>query len=287
MIDKPVGVAVHPSPGWSGPTVVGHLAARGVPDRHQRRLRAAGHRPAPRRRHLGRDGDLQVRARLLGAQERVPPPHGRQGLPRARPGSSRPARGHDRRPDRPAPEGRLQVRRDGRRPAQRHPLRDPRGAPLRLAARGAPRDRPHPPDPGAHGGPQAPVRRRPHLRRRPRARPAARAGAAVAARRPARLRAPRHRRARRVRVDLPRRPGRTRWRSSAMPTDASSLRPAEPDERRAGAASTAGPRGGVPAMPPAVHTDRRGPGLVRRPARRRPRGLGGRARRRRRAGVRR
>ena len=29
VIDKPVGVAVHPSPGWSGPTVVGHLVAAG------------------------------------------------------------------------------------------------------------------------------------------------------------------------------------------------------------------------------------------------------------------
>jgi 23S rRNA pseudouridine1911/1915/1917 synthase len=29
VIDKPVGVAVHPSPGWQGPTVVGHLAAAG------------------------------------------------------------------------------------------------------------------------------------------------------------------------------------------------------------------------------------------------------------------
>jgi 23S rRNA pseudouridine1911/1915/1917 synthase len=29
VIDKPVGVAVHPSPGWSGPTVVGHLTAAG------------------------------------------------------------------------------------------------------------------------------------------------------------------------------------------------------------------------------------------------------------------
>jgi 23S rRNA pseudouridine1911/1915/1917 synthase len=29
VIDKPVGVAVHPSPGWNGPTVVGHLAAAG------------------------------------------------------------------------------------------------------------------------------------------------------------------------------------------------------------------------------------------------------------------
>lgn len=29
VIDKPVGVAAHPSPGWTGPTVVGVLAARG------------------------------------------------------------------------------------------------------------------------------------------------------------------------------------------------------------------------------------------------------------------
>jgi 23S rRNA pseudouridine1911/1915/1917 synthase len=29
VIDKPVGVAVHPSPGWSGPTVAGHLVAAG------------------------------------------------------------------------------------------------------------------------------------------------------------------------------------------------------------------------------------------------------------------
>ena len=29
VIDKPVGVAVHPSPGWSGPTVAGHLKAAG------------------------------------------------------------------------------------------------------------------------------------------------------------------------------------------------------------------------------------------------------------------
>lgn len=30
VIDKPVGVAAHPSGGWSGPTVLGHLAAAGV-----------------------------------------------------------------------------------------------------------------------------------------------------------------------------------------------------------------------------------------------------------------
>ncbi|WP_051388093.1 RluA family pseudouridine synthase [Saccharopolyspora rectivirgula] len=30
VIDKPIGVAAHPSPGWEGPTVVGGLAAAGV-----------------------------------------------------------------------------------------------------------------------------------------------------------------------------------------------------------------------------------------------------------------
>ena len=30
VIDKPVGVAAHPSPGWTGPTVLGHLAAQGI-----------------------------------------------------------------------------------------------------------------------------------------------------------------------------------------------------------------------------------------------------------------
>src|SRR6185437_7657535 len=29
VVDKPVGVAAHPSPGWDGPTVVGALAAAG------------------------------------------------------------------------------------------------------------------------------------------------------------------------------------------------------------------------------------------------------------------
>ena len=29
VVDKPVGVAAHPSPGWVGPTVLGHLAAAG------------------------------------------------------------------------------------------------------------------------------------------------------------------------------------------------------------------------------------------------------------------
>jgi 23S rRNA pseudouridine1911/1915/1917 synthase len=30
VVDKPVGVAAHPSPGWTGPTVLGALAAAGI-----------------------------------------------------------------------------------------------------------------------------------------------------------------------------------------------------------------------------------------------------------------
>jgi 23S rRNA pseudouridine1911/1915/1917 synthase len=30
VVDKPVGVAAHPSPGWTGPTVLGGLAAAGI-----------------------------------------------------------------------------------------------------------------------------------------------------------------------------------------------------------------------------------------------------------------
>ncbi len=30
VVDKPIGVAVHPSPGWTGPTVIGGLAAAGL-----------------------------------------------------------------------------------------------------------------------------------------------------------------------------------------------------------------------------------------------------------------
>ena len=50
VVDKPVGVAAHPSPGWTGPTVIGGLAALGIPAVHLRRGRAAGHRAPARRR---------------------------------------------------------------------------------------------------------------------------------------------------------------------------------------------------------------------------------------------
>ena len=51
VVDKPVGVAAHPSPGWDGPTVIGGLAAAGYRISTSRRGRAAGHRPPAGRRH--------------------------------------------------------------------------------------------------------------------------------------------------------------------------------------------------------------------------------------------
>ena len=171
-----------------------------------RRARAAGHRAAARRRHLGADGRREVGVRLLAAQARLQAAHRRQDLPRAGAGPSRPARRHDRRPDRPAPQARLQVHGRSGRPAQRDALRHARGAPLRVAARDQARDRTHPPDPGAHERASPPLRRGPHLWRRPGAGQAGRAAAAVAARGPARLRAPRARDLRGVRVGIPRRP---------------------------------------------------------------------------------
>ncbi len=52
VIDKPVGVAVHPSPGLVRADRRRAPRRRRLPDLHQRCLRAAGHRAAPRRRHL-------------------------------------------------------------------------------------------------------------------------------------------------------------------------------------------------------------------------------------------
>ena len=90
VIVKPVGVAAHPSPGWTGPTVIGGLAARRLPDLHLRRRRAPGHRAPAGRRHLGADGGGQVRARLHLAEAPVQGAHGRQALPRPGPGPPRP-----------------------------------------------------------------------------------------------------------------------------------------------------------------------------------------------------
>ena len=133
VVDKPVGVAAHPSPGWTGPTVIGGLAAIGHRSSHQRRRRAAGHRAPARRRHHRADGGGQERAGVQRAQARVQGARGRQALPRRGAGPPRPAARHHRRADRPAPDARLQVGGGVRRQAERHPLRHARGVPGRRA----------------------------------------------------------------------------------------------------------------------------------------------------------
>ena len=103
VIDKPVGVAAHPSPGWVGPTVVGGAGRAGIPDLDVGRRRARRYRPPARRRDLRRHGGRQDRRRLHGPQAGLQGTHGGQGLPRRRPGPPGPAGRHDRRADRPPP----------------------------------------------------------------------------------------------------------------------------------------------------------------------------------------
>ena len=158
-------------PGWTGPTVVGHLRGAGY------RISTSGaaeRQGIVQRLDVGTSGVMVIaksRARLLACSRT---PSGTATVDKTYhalvQGHPDPLRGHHRRADRPAPEVRLQVRGARGRQAQRHPLRDARGAPVRQPAGGAPRDRAHPPDPGAHGRAEAPVRRRPDLRRRPDAR---------------------------------------------------------------------------------------------------------------------
>ena len=54
VVDKPVGVAAHPSPGWTGPTVIGGLAAAGY------RVSTSG---AQGRQGVGHRLDLGTRGR--------------------------------------------------------------------------------------------------------------------------------------------------------------------------------------------------------------------------------
>ena len=193
VIDKPVGVAVHPSPGWSGPTVVGHLAGAGY------RISTSGAKEREgivQRLDVGTSGVMVIaksehsysvlknafRHRTVDktyhalVQGHPDPLSGTVDAPIAR---------------HPKFDYKFAVMADGRNSVthyetlEAHRFASPAGDP--------PRDRAHPPDPGAHVGPQAPLRRRHHLRRRPHPDQARRPRAAVAARVEARLRAPRQR----------------------------------------------------------------------------------------------
>ena len=114
VIDKPVGVAAHPSPGLDRPHGDRRPRRRRLPDRDERSRRAPGHRAPAGRRHHRASWWSRSRARLLALKHAFRERDGRQDLPRAGAGSPRPAARHDRRPDRAPPELRPQVRRHRR-----------------------------------------------------------------------------------------------------------------------------------------------------------------------------
>ena len=70
VVDKPVGVAAHPSLGWTGPDVLGHLAGPGFRISTSGVAGAARHRAPARRRHLRADGGRQERARRTPCSSR-------------------------------------------------------------------------------------------------------------------------------------------------------------------------------------------------------------------------
>ena len=159
VVDKPVGVAAHPSVGGAGPTSCRGLAAAGY------RISTSG---APERQgvvsrlDVGTSG-LMVVAKSEYAYSRLKQAFRSrtvdktyhalvQGLPD-------PRRRHRRRPHRPPPRPRLQVRGDEERQAVGHALRGHRGLPARQPARHPPGDGPDPPDPRALRGVAPPVLR--------------------------------------------------------------------------------------------------------------------------------
>ena len=196
VVDKPVGVAAHPSPGWTGPTVIGGLAAMG----HRISTSGAAERQGVvHRLDVGTTG-LMVVAKSEQAYS---------ALKRAFKEREVEKRYHAVVQGHPDPlRGTIDA------PIDRHPHHDyrwavvsggkpsithydtHRGVPVGQPARRPAGDRAYPPDPGALLGAAAPVRRRPHLRGRPDPVGAARAAPAVAARPVADLRPPAYRRRR-------------------------------------------------------------------------------------------
>ena len=190
VVDKPVGVAAHPSPGWVGPTVVGGLAGAGY------RISTSG---APERVGIVHRLDVGTSGVMVVAKtERAYTALKRafkertvdkvyhavvQGLPDPLEGTIDAPIGRH-----PGHDWRFAVIEDGR--AVGDALRGPGGLRQGNPGGSAPGDRPDPPDPRPLLGPAPPVRRRPDLRGGSAARRHARADPAVAARPAARFRPP-------------------------------------------------------------------------------------------------
>ncbi len=102
VVDKPVGVAAHPSVGWTGPNVLAGLKAAGY------RISTSGaseRQGIVSRLDVGTSGLMVVckSERAYSVLKRAfRGATGRQDVPRSRPGPARPPRGDRRRTDRPA-----------------------------------------------------------------------------------------------------------------------------------------------------------------------------------------
>ena len=214
VVDKPVGVAAHPSPGWDGPTVIGGLAAAGY------RISTSG--AAERQGVVHRLDAATTGVMVVAKSERAytslkaafkerTVAKGYHALVQGHPDPSRgtidaPIDRH------PKHDWRFAV--VSRRAPVGHALPGDRGVPRGEPGRHPARDRAHAPDPGALLGPAPPVRGRHDLRRGPDAGRAVGRRAAVAARRPAGLPAPRGRPVRRVHQRVPARPRRRAGRAA-------------------------------------------------------------------------
>ena len=159
VVDKPAGVAAHPTPGWTGPTVLQGLLAAG----HTLATSGAAERQGIVHRldagTSGADGGGQERAAYSALKRAFREREVDKRYHALVQGHPDPLRGTVDAPigRHPSGDGRFAVVADGR-PRSPTTTRWRRSA-RRAWSRSTWRPAAHPPDPGAHGGDQAPLRR--------------------------------------------------------------------------------------------------------------------------------
>ena len=164
VVDKPIGVAAHPAPGWSGPTVIGGLQATG----HTTATSGAAERQGIVHRLDANTTGSMVVAKSEQAYSALKRAFREREVEKRYhalvQGHPDPLRGTIDAPTgrHPSGDGRFAVVADGG-PSVTHydTIEAFRGG---QPGRCGPGDRPHPPDPGAHVGDPAPVRGGPDVR---------------------------------------------------------------------------------------------------------------------------
>lgn len=155
VVDKPAGVAAHPSLGWDGPSVVEHLAAAGF------RISTSGaaeRQGIVQRLDVGTSG-LMVVAKSETAYTALKRAFRSRTVKRCTTPWFKASQTLWKAPSTPhssTPGCRLQDGRRGRWAAQHHPLPDAGGLPLRHPARSPSRNRTHTSDSRPHAGDPAP-----------------------------------------------------------------------------------------------------------------------------------